>query len=285
MKLRRIISLFKSIYNLLHYNSIAVNMFSEANHKNWGDDLNLHLLKLITKKHIYAANTSVIHRFFCFKNYSCIGSIIGLYENKKTEIWGSGFISKESSLKVYPAKIHLVRGELTRKKILEMGIDCPKLYGDPALLVSKYYNAEPKGKYKLGIIPHYVDLDLDYIKEFVSSKNDVVLIDIANYDRWTDVCDMIVSCDYIVSSSLHGLIAADSYQKPNLWIKFSDKIVGGRFKYLDYFSSVERKDNQPLLVTDIVKLNELYDELNNIHYNARIDFDTILNSCPFKKKN
>ena len=282
MKLRRIISLFKSIYNLLHYNSVAVNMFSESNHKNWGDDLNLHLLKLITKKRIYAANASVIHRYFCLKNYSCIGSIIGFYENKKTEIWGSGFISNDSSLSVYPAKVHLVRGEFTRNKLLGMGIDCPNLYGAPALLVSKYYNAVPKGQYKLGIIPHYVDLDFDYIREFVSSKNDVVLIDIANYEKWTDVCDMIVSCDYIVSSSLHGLIAADSYQKPNLWIKFSDKVTGGNFKYLDYFSSVNRREIQPLLVTDIAKLNYLYDNLTKIHYNARIDFDTILNSCPFK---
>lgn len=282
MKLRRIISLFKSIYNLLHYNSIAVNMFSEANHKNWGDDLNLHLLKLITKKHIYVANTSVIHRYLCLKNYSCIGSIIGFYENKKTEIWGSGVACKDVVLKNIPQKVHSVRGKYTREFLLSNGIECPESYGDPALLISKYYNAVPIGKYRLGIIPHYNDLGNEIIKEFVSVNSDVLLIDLVHYDKWFDICDKIVSCDCIISSSLHGLIASDSYGIPNIWVKFSDRIYGGSFKYIDYFSSVDRNEKEPVLISKLDDLYELGQKTVAHKSIVNINYDMILESCPFK---
>ena len=46
-----------------------------------------------------------------------------------------------------------------------------------------------------------------------------------------------MSCETIASSSLHGLIAADSFHIPNLWIKLSNRIIGNDFKYHDYYSS------------------------------------------------
>ncbi|MBR5863334.1 MAG: polysaccharide pyruvyl transferase family protein, partial [Alistipes sp.] len=207
-------NIVKMIWDILHLNRIALNVWSAEQHKNWGDDLNIHLLRLITGKYIYVANRSLLHRIFYVKNYSCIGSILGTFEDEKTEIWGAGFISENAMLRQKPFKIHSVRGKLTRAKLLEQGVDCPENYGDPALLVSKFYKAKPIGKYKIGIIPHYVDLSNEVIKR-IMSENDVLLIDVAHYDKWTDVCDMVVSCDYIVSSSLHGLILSDSYCIPN----------------------------------------------------------------------
>ena len=284
---KKIYLLFASLCNILQRGSIAVNVYQEEKdgvilHKNWGDDLNVYLLKLITEKHIYLANKSVLHNKFRLKNYSCIGSIIGFYENKRTEIWGSGFISNQSTIRTKPAKIHSVRGKLTRNMLLSQGINCPEKYGDPALLVSKYYKAQSIGRYRLGIIPHYVDLSNEIVRKIISEREDVILIDIAHYDKWTDICDMIVSCDCIISSSLHGLIVSDSYGIPNIWVRFSNNVYGGNFKFLDYFSSVEREEIEPVLINNIEEFNQLNLQITeNVKYNAKIDMDAILSSCPF----
>lgn len=281
--IKNIRSLLTSLCNILRRGSIAVNVYQVESagvilHKNWGDDLNIYLIKLITRKHIYVANQSVLHNKFGLKNYSCIGSIIGFYENKQTEIWGSGFISNQSAIRTKPAKIHSVRGKLTRKMLLSQGVDCPERYGDPALLVSKYYKAQPIGRFKLGIIPHYVDLSNEIVGKIISERDDVILIDIAHYEKWTDVCDMVVSCDCIISSSLHGLIVSDSYGIPNIWVRFSNKIYGGDFKFLDYFSSVGREETEPILINN----EDVFNQLDlNVECNAKINMDAILASCPF----
>lgn len=47
----------------------------------------------------------------------------------------------------------------------------------------------------------------------------------------------ISQCKYIISTSPHGLIIADSHEIPNCWCEVSDKILGNNFKFHDYFSS------------------------------------------------
>ena len=95
---------------------------------------------------------------FSAVNYGCIGSLIdmGLF-NSHTIIWGAGTIAGTAKLHYKPLKVCAVRGKLTRKYLLEQGIDCPEIYGDPALLLPKIYQPKVEKQYKLGIIPHYVD--------------------------------------------------------------------------------------------------------------------------------
>jgi pyruvyltransferase len=60
----------------------------------------------------------------------------------------------------------------------------------------------------------------------------------------------------VVSSSLHGLIFADSLGIPNVWVKLSDKIIGGSFKFDDYYScfGVERS---PLVLKENISFKQL----------------------------
>ena len=91
-----------------------------------------------------------------------------------------------------------------------------------------------------------MDLHHPVIEEIRDKHADeILIIDLANYEKWTDVIDQICSCECILSSSLHGLIASDAYQVPNCWIELSGKISGGYFKYLDYASSVDRVFSTP----------------------------------------
>jgi len=284
----RINMVINSLYYLKYRNPVVLNAWVEIRHgelikKNWGDDINKYLIEKISGRKVLFMNMSQLHRMLPMTNYICIGSILSAYEDINSVIWGAGFISEKQRLRCKPKEIRLVRGKLTRDIILSQGIECPEAYGDPALLVSRYYNPkEITKKYKMGIITHFVDADNDNVKVFMAQHPDCIKIDLVGYKKWTDVLDLILSCEKTISSSLHGLIISDSYGIPNMWVKFSNKIAGGNFKYLDYFSSVGRDESDALNVSSVVNLEGLYVldfGVNSVY----IEFDKILNSCPFRK--
>ena len=67
------------------------------------------------------------------------GSILRhLRSPNKAIIWGSGIISAEDEF-AKPRKILAVRGALTRERCLELGVECPEIYGDPAVLLPMVY--------------------------------------------------------------------------------------------------------------------------------------------------
>ena len=286
-----LIDIFHSFINSLIYinygKTILVNAWVEIKygniiHRNWGDDINIYLLEKISQKKVIVRNKSLLHKNLKKENFICIGSILGLYENENSIIWGSGFIENNKSLLCKPQKICSVRGKYTRDLLLKAGYNCPSIYGDPALLVSRYYKplTEKKSIYRIGFILHYVDIPNILINEYLKEHNDCLIISLTDYQKWTDVVDKIYSCEFIISSSLHGLIVSDSYGIPNAWVCLSDKIVGGNFKYLDYFSSVDRMEIRPSTIDSFEDIDRLYDA-RTFYKKPHIDYECILNSCPF----
>lgn len=251
-------------------------------HNNWGDDINIGMLEEISDLKVLILNRSQIFPRLAKKTYSCIGSILGECYGKNLEIWGSGFRSDRSRIKVQPKKVHSVRGPLTRQKLLEQGIDCPEVYGDPALLVSRYYRPKTEKKYKYGIIPHYVDEKLPLVQA-MKSRPDVLVISMSDYKHWHDIPDAVCSCEKIVSSSLHGLIVADSYGIPNSWIRFSDKVAGGGFKFQDYFESVGREVREPMRIGSQEDFDATLEDSSLYGVAQNIDYEAIFNACPFKE--
>lgn len=160
----------------------------------------------------------------------CIGSI-AKFAKKGTIVLGSGTIRKEDFLN--PDAIwRFVRGPLTRDIVLSNGGECPDVYGDPALLLPLFCQPEEK-KYELGIVPHYVDYN-----EIVKLYPNHYVINLLNPNP-IEVAKQISSCKKIISSSLHGIIAAHAYGIPAAWVEFSNKLYGDGIKFYDYYKSVD----------------------------------------------
>lgn len=255
------------------------------NSNNWGDALNP-----IVIQHFSGLKPFQIHDFTINpKNepfYTVIGSILNwsLLKNEKilknTVVWGTGFIAESGRLQGIPRKVCAVRGPLTRENLKKTGISCPEIYGDPALLYPRIYKPNINKKYKLGIIPHFIDKDNTLLKNFTNVP-EVRIIDIE--DPINTVVDNINSCKYIASSSLHGIIAADAYGIPSVYIKFSEKVIGDGFKFRDYFGSVNRTETEPLKVDEKTTVDSMYEQFYN--YKIDIDLQELLDACPFYYRN
>ena len=51
-----------------------------------------------------------------------------------------------------------VRGPLSRDLMLSRGIECPPVFGDPAILLPRFHRPRSRrGKYKIGLVPHLAD--------------------------------------------------------------------------------------------------------------------------------
>ena len=262
---------------LIRGKTLIAFWWNGADGKNWGDAINPILIQNMSGKEVILP-----HEAINLKNetiYSVIGSILGARSDKNLIVWGSGFIASSGRLKEKPCKICAVRGPLTRNIIISQGIDCPEIYGDPALLYPLYYNPIIKKKYKLGIIPHFLDQN-HHALDMLRNHHDVIIINILS--EINEVVDVICSCERIASSSLHGIIAADAYGIPSIWMILSDDIGGDRFKFYDYFMSVGRKNEKPFIMTENTSLQNIYDQFHT--YKIDINLIKLVEACPFLKE-
>lgn len=240
---------------------------------NWGDALNPVLVEHLSRKKVrFAAGPER-------NKYMAIGSILQKADGR-TEVWGSGLIADDVEPNAPPRVIHAVRGPLTRQRLLEMGISCPEVYGDPALLLPYFYNPPTEKQYTLGIVPHYIDKGHSWLHQ-ARASNGVRVIDVEGGVH--SFVDEIKSCERVVSSSLHGIICADAFGIPSGWIRFSDRVTGGDFKFRDYYAST---GNDAPEVLDVREGATLADLMN--HASPRplqIDLRKLVDACPFVHDN
>lgn len=158
-----------------------------------------------------------------------VGSVI-CCGNKRSKVWGSGFMSDAGEFK--GGKIFAVRGPGTAKRLENQGYPKCRVYGDPALLLPLWKQPVNVRKHKLGIVPHWKESE-SFLKKY-GSKHKIIDLRTRDINR---VIEEMTSCDYILSTSLHGVIVAHAYDIPALWIK-EGYIETDGFKFADYFNSV-----------------------------------------------
>ncbi len=245
----------------------------DAHRDNFGDILTPYIVAHFTKQKIRRISSKL---FPFYDHYFVIGSILQKCR-KTTTVWGSGFISNKVVLREKPHKICAVRGPLTRERLLKLGVECPEVYGDPALLMPEIYQPKKPKKYSLGIIPHYVDKKNPWL-DSLRGDSSIKIIDVQQKNPYK-VIDEIVQCEKVISSSLHGVIVADAYGVPSLWISFSDKVLGKGFKFFDYFKSVGRVDSEPIVIRKDIALEDISALFYS--YQINIDLEKLKEACPF----
>lgn len=236
---------------------------------NWGDALSPVLVERLSGAAVVPAHGLHLDRFLV------VGSILGS-ANERAEVWGSGFIREGETVEGPPKAVHAIRGPLSRKALLSQGIDCPEIYGDPALLLPMFMDPNVEKRYSVGVIPHYIDKQQSCIRECLADPA-IIIIDIES--GLEEFVRAVKSCDLILSSSLHGLICADAYGIPRAWVRFSDAVEGRGFKFQDYGLAIGEAAPS---ATDISGLGDVYAAARSAKLvSVSIDRSQLLLSCPF----
>lgn len=211
---------------------------------NLGDDLNLPLLKELTGCRIVPRRYTLLRKK-PRRTFLVIGSILEACMHPEAVVWGAGLIQPPSKKLPVPRRISAVRGPLTRSKLLKQNIKCPETYGDPALLLPLVYQPPSVKRHPVCLIPHVSELDCAFVQSWQSQGR--ACLDLRNYRHWQECIDFIAASETVLSSSLHGLILADSYGVPSRRIVISDRLIGGDFKFHDYYLSFCELSPAPLL--------------------------------------
>lgn len=282
--IKRILDKVHKAYNSLIYYSYPISkkilIDADMTQRNFGDDMNVFLVEAITGKKVFLAR-NIFHKNLT--KYLIIGSILEWFTDENSIVWGSGAMYGDRKVRK-PKQICAVRGKFSRELLLRNNIECPEIYGDPALLLPILYSPKVEKKYRLGIIPHVAHRDNLQIRG-LCSQSGVKFIDFGNYTNWKDVVEQINECSAIASSSLHGLILADAYKIPNVWFSTAYCLTGGTFKFCDYFSGVGRETaTSPIFLDESVTVDSLLErakEYKGIDWNP----EPLIKAAPFKLKN
>jgi glycosyltransferase involved in cell wall biosynthesis len=236
---------------------IRLHYFNPPDIANFGDQLNVMLLERLTGRPVQEAGvTDATHL--------CIGSLLDTFLRRRGEpateapplhVWGAGFIAAPGEHPVLgadagtadgreeflrPVAVHAVRGHLTRKRLRAMGMPIDHVaVGDPGLLARLLVPPRPGGTppdrpLRLGLVPHYVDVGEPILAELLSRFPSASVVPVTATPQ--KFLQQLVACDLVLSSAMHGLIAADSLGIPNAWMRLSDRLTGGDWKFRDYYS-------------------------------------------------
>ena len=208
--------------------------------KNLGDTLSPVIVDWMLKKKNISQNKKVKKT----KHFIALGSIMdnGHYD---CVVWGTGVntfegvktITLQSKHRKYD--IRSVRGPFTAQAMEDMGYSCPKIYGDPGVLMPLIYYPKVEKKYKVSVIQHY--------RKQEQLPNECHGIEIKTDDYEFFIKEILAS-EKVISSSLHGIILAESYGVPAVFV--TNGVEKELLKYYDWYYSTKR---QSVIVTNSIE--------------------------------
>ncbi len=245
--------------------------------KNFGDWLSPVLCEALSGRKVVHARPNKC-------DLMALGSILAKaknhFWNRRIDIWGSGLIEDIAPFSS-PHRIHAVRGWKTAEHIKNQKVT---VVGDPGLLCNILISEKSvrRKKYSIGLIPHYVDQENPFVDRFISRYPDSHMIDV--FSDTLDFIEQVASCEFVLSSSLHGLITADSLGVPNTWMRLSGKVWGKDFKFYDYYSVFGFEPIEPFSLTHDTSESEILSLADDYCRPGigKIKND-LLNSFPFKQ--
>lgn len=235
---------------------------------NFGDDINEWFFsKLLGTQCVWGRSSN--------QHILGIGSI-AQKANNNSIICGSGFISPKTpaAKEYFPKQIVSLRGKLSCEIL---GAN-PEYIGDPVIFLSEMLHVKRSKKFKFGFVPHvtnYNDFKHFFATTNIGSYGSLNIINPA--DNFEKVVQQINECEFVASQSLHGLICADSYCIPSLWIEPSLGMIGGDFKFNDYFSATFG-EKVKLSLSDVGRFFDVTLYSINEYKRSRVEYKDFLRS-------
>jgi pyruvyltransferase len=259
----RCISLFFTIFFTfiahLCYSEDSMFWWQAREGINFGDDLS----KVIVERML---GHSVRHKPLESKEKLLLaaGSILHFAKNGDV-IWGSGFRENPLSENRFShLDVRAVRGPKTREFLIKMGIDCPEVYGDPAILMSYLF---PEFKKEEPIYDYIIIPNIGEISCFTNYKNIVLPT-----CPWDEIVKKMMQSRLVISSSLHGIIVAESFGVPARLLKMT--WIEPLLKYQDYYESTGRPNFR--YATSVQEALQMGGEEP-----SRIDINPLIESFPW----
>ncbi len=226
--------------NSVKKNRVNLNYCTDPN---IGDILSPIICEFLLKKEKKSLNDKVERT----KHLYAIGSILTMGQQDAV-VWGSGALNEESlyhlladyNYRNRKLDIRAVRGKYTKELLKRAGYQVGDVLGDPAIIMPEIYDPRNRScgviekKYKVSVIAHS-----DVVPETWKTNKDIHIISIKTFD-YKNFIDEILASEKVISSSLHGIILAETYGVPAIMIL--NDVWNQIFKFYDWYSATNRSE-------------------------------------------
>jgi pyruvyltransferase len=173
----------------------------------------------------------------CSGKLLAVGSVLQ-YARPGDVVWGTGIhpasqLSFSQSRDKLRVTVLAVRGPISRDVLLARGLRCPKIFGDPAVLMPLIWPSATRDPKKIIVIPH-----MSEFHSVLQSAKDIGVEIVDPSADWKVTVDKISSAGRVISGSLHGLVVAEAFGVPATWYRADFK--EGVAKYYDYYLGTGR---------------------------------------------
>lgn len=232
----------------------------EMNYLNFGDALSPVMVALLSGRQIRRVPTRSKSL-----RLGAVGTIGHGFADGEVWFWGTGCsrwknpgapAAERQPFTIAPgSEFHVTaaRGPVSEKLLAGQQGRKPYVYGDPVWILPEFYRPKVAKKWKIGAILHLSELKdrsptavpRDGIRRFdipEDLREDVHLITTCtpiSVAALGDKIDEILACERIVSTSLHGMVIAESYGIPCLYFAPWGDAIGPERKVLDPFGELD----------------------------------------------
>lgn len=197
--------------------------------------------------------------------------------NAQSTLWGCGVLNRQVGLPdLQPGQIRALRGRHSADVMVARGIAVPDIpLGDPGIFAAELLRRQglaARRRSRVVVVPHHASIRNPAFVDMARIE-DVTVVNTLDND-WGLLQD-IAGADVVVSESLRGLIYAESFGKPSVWIS-NNEDPSWTFKFHDWFSTTWNPQLHPAQITgDVSRLTRQAE----FRY-SRIDRDALLASFP-----
>jgi pyruvyltransferase len=187
----------------------------------------------------------IVHRHFDSRaeRFACVGTIGQQFKNGVIHFWGTGVDGLKNPVAPhlrpyqFPSnttfQVHALRGPVSASIFEREGVEVPKIYGDPVWFLPSIIQPSQEKSYELGVVVHLTELAertttastherlLRYRipPEFANSVRIINTLIKPTFQAIERKVQEITACKRILSTSLHGLVIAEAYNIPCLYLR------------------------------------------------------------------